>query len=1490
LKSQGLYAGEFRDNCGFGMMVQIDNKPSHGLLRKAIDSLVAMTHRGGVNADGKTGDGCGLLMQLPRDFFRDLVREESGVELGEQYALAMVFLPQDVSAHAPLYGAIETRLAEHDLRLIHRRETPVNPEVLGELAAANRPHIVQLFVEPLESIDRETLNLKCFLAGRHIEQDGLNLGHEDFYLASFSSSVVAYKGLMQPYDLAAFYPDLHDERLCTAICLFHQRFSTNTLPQWHLAQPFHMLAHNGEINTIVGNRNNVKARLPKLSNERLGDLKRFKPLLRLNYSDSASLDQVLELLVSGGMHILRAIRMLVPPAWENVDNMDPRHQALHHFNALHMEPWDGPAGLVVTDGRYAICLLDRNGLRPARWQLTSDRVMTLASEIGVNPPHSEDEVLEKGRIGPGRILAIDVQEGCILDTKAIDDRLAAEHPYLEWLHDNLLELESISQSNDNKAALAGQQLQHASGIYYKTFGVTLEELDACLREMLEKKQEPTGSMGDDTPLAVLSTRPRLVTDYLRQMFAQVTNPPIDPLREQIVMSLTTNFGGEQSVFDETIHTIQNRVSTNSPVLTPARFKLFKDGLSGLQPVEFELQYPSEGDLEQALDALCDEVEQAVRNGARLVILTDRYLRKRRQPIHAALAVGAVHQHLISTGLRVESNLVVDTGFVRDPHQCAVMLGLGATAVHPYLAYHAVIDLARQTLDEAEEADVNQACLNYQAAINKGLLKILSKMGISTIGSYRGARLFEVVGLSTSVVRKSFKGMKSNIEGLGFAELHGEQLERSTAAWLTQTGPSAGGRYKYVHGGEYHCFNPDVVTNLRLAARTGDPAYYQAFADAVNQRGVATLRDLLVIKSDRKPIALDEVEAGSEIIKRFDSAAMSLGALSPEAHEALAEAMNRMGARSNSGEGGEDPARYGGDCNSAIKQVASGRFGVTPAYLRSAQVLQIKIAQGAKPGEGGQLPGGKVNRLIARLRYSMPGVALISPPPHHDIYSIEDLAQLIFDLKQVNPGALVSVKLVSEPGIGTIASGVAKAYADLITVSGYDGGTAASPLSSIHNAGSPWELGLSETHQALRVNGLRGRVRVQADGGLKTGLDVLKAALLGAESFGFGTAPMIAMGCKYLRICHLNNCATGVATQDKRLREHHFVGTADMVVNYFTFVVEEVRSLLAGLGYASLGELIGRNDLLRQREVEHPKHQGIRLDRLLHADPDLADQPRACQVAHNHPQDRAELARQMLHDTMHVIEKKTGGVFSYSAKNSDRSIGAMLSGEIARRHGNTGMQDKPLHIRLQGTAGQSFGAWNAGGLQMHLVGEANDYVGKGMAGGRLVITPPRQQAQKSWPLVGNTCLYGATGGELFVAGTAGERFAVRNSGARAVVQGVGDHCCEYMTGGVVVVLGPTGLNFGAGMTGGFAFVYDPERTFTDRINKELIEIERMRYSQTRDHSYFLQQLLTQYHQVTRCFIAEQLLAEYALEKFNFWLVRPKASDLDSLIDNLRADAA
>ncbi len=1471
-----LYNPEMvKDNCGFGLIAHLAGEVSHRLVRTAISSLSRMAHRGGIAADGRTGDGCGLLLQKPDSFFQAIAKEQ-GWSLGGRYGVGMVFFSREDERARAARTVIDEELARETLSVVGWREVPVDLEVLGHFARSTVPRIAQvLFNSPFGWGSKE-LERRLYMVKRRVEKRLTD--DADFYIASLSNLVIVYKGLCRPADLPKFYPDLGDFRMQSAICLFHQRFSTNTLPRWPLAHPFRYLAHNGEINTITGNRQWARARAYKLRSPLLPDMAEAAPFVNDNGSDSSALDNMLELLLAGGMDLFRAFRLLIPPAWQNHPDMDDDLRAFYDFNSMHMEPWDGPAGIVMSDGRFAACGLDRNGLRPARYVVTKDKIITLASEIGIWD-YEPDEVLEKGRVGPGELLVIDTLTGKRWTSWDIDRELKGRHPYKGWMDTCCTTLAPFDGSGElptGTRELDDDRLL----LFQKLFGWSNEELEQMVAVLGETGQEPVASMGDDAPMAVLSCRVRSLYDYFRQMFAQVTNPPIDPLRERHVMSLATCIGREQNVFDEA-RGHAYRVMFQSPVLVYSDFRQLLDlSQTHYKHVILDLNYLPAVGLRTAVEDLAHRALAEAAGGTVLLILSDRAIGPDTLPIPAAMAVGAVQHQLVRNNRRCDTNIVVETASARDPHHFAVLLGMGATAVYPYLVYES---LARRVEEGKMQADLRQAIRNYRQGIEKGLLKVLSKMGISTVSSYRCAQLFEAVGLAGEIIELCFPGVVSRIEGADFADFQNDQERLAAETWRRPHRPlGRGGLFKYIHGSEYHAYNPDVVQALQKAVRTGLFTDYRIYSSLVDNRPVACLRDLWRLKKDIPSISVDQVEPAENFYRRFDSAAMSIGALGQEAHEALAIGMNRLGGFSNSGEGGEDSDRFGTERVSKIKQVASGRFGVTPHYLINAEVLQIKMAQGAKPGEGGQLPGHKVTAQIAALRYAVPGVTLISPPPHHDIYSIEDLAQLIFDLKQVNPKALVSVKLVSEPGVGTIATGVVKAYADLITISGYDGGTGASPLSSVKYAGSPWELGLAETQQALVANGLRHKVRLQVDGGLKTGQDIVKAAILGAESFGFGTGPLIALGCKFLRICHLNNCATGVATQDETLRRTYFAGIPDMVMHYFSFMVKETRMLMAELGVVYLTDLIGRTDLLEEVEGITGRQQKLVLRQILAR----VRPPEGSSLFHrqaNVPADPGLLNLELADRFSEAVRTMAGGGGNFPIRNTDRAVGARLSGMIAAQHGNKGMENRPLHLHFTGTAGQSFGAWNAGGLHLLLVGDSNDYVGKGMAGGILVIQPPPGVAYKSHEavIIGNTCLYGATGGRLYAAGKAGERFAVRNSGAQAVVEGIGDNGCEYMTGGIVTILGETGVNFGAGMTGGFAYVLDENGAFTARVNPDLVEVLSLEgRSVLQEH---LRGIVTAHLHKTGSQRAERLLAgfddHYAGQ---FKLVKPKTTDVGTLL--------
>ena len=1410
---------DFKDNCGFALLAHMDGEKSHWLVQTTLESLSRLTHRGAVAADGKSGDGCGILLQFPESFLRDIA-EECGFKLADCFASGLVFFSPDEALIKRGKRILTKRLAKSALNVAGWRKVPTCPEVVGEQALESMPAIYQVFVNAPAGWRSHDIERQLFAARRLAFEEEKRLPDPDplYYVVTLSNLTMVYKGLVQAEHLADFYPDLRDERLTTAIGICHQRFSTNTLPRWNYAQPFRYLAHNGEINSVNANRDWANARAGILHSPLLPSLEDLSHLVNEGGSDSSSLDNLMEVFLAGGMDIFRAMRLMLPPAIR--DDMDSELKAFLEFNSMHQEPWDGPAGVVSTNGNIACCNLDRNGLRPARYSITHDGVFTVASETGVwdCPP---ERIKRRGRLGPGEMIAVDTSTGKFWKNNAIDDSLKATHSYREWMTENVFRV----WNNDEQERKAANKFMRKSSsqlpLFQRMFGLGAEEIETIIAPLALDAQEPVGSMGDDTPIAVLSERNRSIYDYFRQSFAQVTNPPIDPLRESAVMSLETCIGREHNVFHETASHAY-RVLLPWPVLNYVKYQT----LLGLDQryyrnVRFSLNYnPGSTNLHEALKSLVESCVNAIKGGATILVLSDRDLSRNCLPIPAPLAVGAVHQGLLRADERPNANIIIETGSARDPHQYAVLLGLGATAIYPYLAFQSI---NQQQETGALDGELIQLRKNYRRGIRKGLLKILSKMGICTMASYRGSQLFEAVGLAPEVVELCCPKVASKIGGASFAELEKDVQKVTDLAWSEQTRPVRDGIYRYMHGGEQHAYNPDVVMQLQQAVASGNWSDYCKFRDVVDQRPTLAIRDLLALKPAEQPLPISKVEKENRIFPRFDSAAMSIGALSPEAHESLAIAMNRLGGRSNSGEGGEDPARFNTERNSRIKQVASGRFGVSAHYLVNADVLQIKVAQGAKPGEGGQLPGHKVTVEIATLRCSTPGVTLISPPPHHDIYSIEDLSQLIFDLKMVNPKALVSVKLVSGAGVGTIAVGVAKAYADLITIAGFDGGTGASPLSSVKYAGLPWELGLAETHQALVENGLRHKIRLQVDGGLKTGLDVVKAGILGAESFGFGTGPMVALGCKYLRICHLNNCATGIATQNKELRDKHFHGLPERVMNYFGFLARDVREILATLGIREFADVIGRSDLLEQLPGVTPKQNGLDLAPILASAGTRNGEKPYCTVSKNPPFDKGILNQEILEAARESIERKEKWSGHFGTRNFDRSAGASLAGEVARIHGRDGLPDDFLKLNLTGTAGQSLGCWNTPGISIHLEGDANDYVGKGMSGGKIILTTAavdREKARRN-VICGNACLYGATGGELFANGQAGERFAVRNSGAKAVIEGAGHHACEYMTGGTVVIMGPFGPNLAAGMTGGELFLLDPNKQSGRHLNPEFV---------------------------------------------------------------------
>ncbi len=1431
---QGLYdpAAE-RDSCGIGFVVDVKGRPSHRIIEQGIQILINLTHRGAAGCDPETGDGAGLLIQIPHAFFaRECDRLGFALPPAGQYGVGMVFLPVERHERLLAEGILERIAREEGLQVLGWRDTPVDDTAIGRIARASRPYIEQVFIAPRNGTDQAALDRKLYVVRKRAEReiassDLREKGH--FYVCSLSTRTIVYKGLLLAPQIARFYRDLSDPEVTSALCLVHQRFSTNTFPTWQLAHPFRYICHNGEINTLRGNVAWMHARQSVLASPLFGDdIKKFFPICTPGASDSAILDNVVELLYLAGRSLPHVMAMLIPEAWAGDPTMSAEKRAFYEYHASLMEPWDGPAAIAFTDGRLIGGILDRNGLRPARYLVTHDDQVILASETGVLPVEPEN-VRAKGRLQPGRMFLVDTVEGRIVPDEEIKHRLASRQPYADWLRRHQITLDKLPEPPrwhpTDFPSIRRRQ---------RCFGYTDEELRMILAPMAATGEEPVGSMGVDTPLACLSDRPQLLFNYFKQIFAQVTNPPIDPIREEMVMSLTSFIGTERNILEETpehCHTLK----LDHPILTNRDLEKLRrvswgDFLATTLPALFRVRGGAQ-ELERALEGLCRRASLAIRNGYTLLILSDRGFDEEYAPIPSLLALSAVHHHLVREETRTQVALIVESGEPREVMHFALLIGYGASAVNPYLAIETLEDLHRRGW-LPEGLSFEDALRNYIKAVNKGLLKVFSKMGISTLQSYRGAQIFEAVGLSRELIDRYFTGTPSRIEGAGLDVLAREAAMRHAHAFaeVREDEPELelGGALRYRAGGEHHLLNPFTISKLQHAVRQDSYRTFREFAEAVDDqsRRLCTLRGLLDFKRAPHPLPLEEIEPASEIVKRFVTGAMSFGALSREAHETLAIAMNRIGAKSNSGEGGEDEDRFFDERRSAVKQVASGRFGVTVSYLVHADELQIKIAQGAKPGEGGQLPGHKVDEIIARVRHSIPGVPLISPPPHHDIYSIEDLAQLIYDLKNVNPRARISVKLVSESGVGIVAAGVAKAHADVILISGHDGGTGASPLTAIRHSGTPWELGLAETQQVLVLNDLRSRVRLQVDGKLQTGRDVVIAALLGAEEFGFATAPLVAMGCIMMRKCHLNTCPVGIATQDPVLRRR-FQGQPEHVIRYFFFVAEQVRELMAQLGFRTVDEMIGRVDRLDLRCVEdHWKARAVDLSAILYNPPVPSRVGRRFLRPQEHGLEQA-LDHEILTRARPALERGEPVELQMQIRNVHRAVGAMLSGEIARRYGSRGLPDDTIRIHFRGSAGQSFGAFLAPGVTFTLAGEANDYIGKGLSGGRLIVMPPpgsRFRPEENI-IIGNVALYGATGGEAFFSGVAGERFAVRNSGATAVVEGTGDHGCEYMTRGLVIVLGRTGRNFAAGMTGGLAFVVDETGEFVrNRCNRTHVDLE------------------------------------------------------------------
>jgi len=1435
---QGLYhPGHEHDACGMGFVVNLKGERSHDIIRKGIEILINLTHRGACGCDPETGDGAGILVQIPHEFFaRECDKLGFTLPAPGKYAVGMMFLPVELQQRLLCEGIVERIAREEGLSVVGWRDTPLHGDAIGRQARATQPYIEQVFITADDEMSQDDFERRLYVLRRRAfnEVAGSDM-HEKgfFYVPSLSSRTIVYKGLLLAPQISEFYLELADPLTKSSFCMVHQRFSTNTFPTWQLSHPYRMICHNGEINTIKGNTNWMAARESTLRSDVFGDdISKVFPVIPPGGSDTASLDNAVEMLTLSGRELPHVMAMLIPEAWDSDTTMPDDKRAFYEYHASLMEPWDGPAAVAFTDGKWLGATLDRNGLRPARYMITKDGLLIMASETGVLPVKPED-VEYKGRLQPGKMLLVNLEEHRIVPDEEIKQKLASRKPYGEWLKENQITLDQLPQPprvyGFDASTIVTRQ---------RAFGYSEEDLRMIMAPMAGAGEEPVGSMGVDTPLACLSNRPQSVFNYFKQLFAQVTNPPIDPIREELVMSLNSYIGSERNILEETpqhCHTLK----LPHPILTNLDLeKLRRVSWGDFLATTIRALYRVDGgaaELERALDTICRRADMAIRDGYRILILSDRGVDKEYAPIPSLLALTAVHNHLVRERKRTQVALIIESGEPREVMHFCLLIGYGASAVNPYLAIETLEDMAQK--GRLGEKTFEEALKNYKKAVNKGLLKVFSKMGISTLQSYRGAQVFEAIGLNQQLIDKYFTGTASRIEGVGLSVLAKEAEAKHSFAFHPVTESvmelDAGGAYQYRVKGEYHSLNPVTVSKIQHAVQQNSPATFQEFTDLIDQqnRDLCTLRGLMNLKTAKKPVPVEDVEPASTVVKRFATGAMSFGSISKEAHETLAIAMNRMGGRSNTGEGGEDEARFAKDANgdwrrSSIKQVASGRFGVTTHYLVNADELQIKIAQGAKPGEGGQLPGHKVDEVVARVRHAIPGVGLISPPPHHDIYSIEDLAQLIYDLKNVNSQARISVKLVAEVGVGTVAAGVAKAHADVVLISGYDGGTGASPLTSLRHAGIPWELGLAETQQVLVLNDLRSRIVVQTDGKLQTGRDVIIAALLGAEEFGFSTAPLIAMGCIMMRKCHLNTCPVGIATQDPVLRKK-FTGTPEHVINFFFFIAEQVRQWMAKLGFRKMSDMIGRADLIEMRPaVEHWKARGLDYAELLYTPQVPGRVSRRCTIAQDHGL-QAAIDYRLIEFAKPAIENGAQVSIDLPIRNVDRTVGAMLSGEIARKHGPNGLEPDTIHFKFMGSAGQSFGAFLARGVTLELEGDANDYTGKGLSGGRLIAYPPHKSTflPENNILVGNTVLYGATSGEAFFNGRAGERFAVRNSGATAVVEGVGDHGCEYMTKGLVIVLGDTGKNFAAGMSGGIAFVLDEAGEFqATRCNRAGVDLE------------------------------------------------------------------
>ncbi len=1483
MKSQGLYEPQFEhDSCGVGFVCNIKGQRSNEIVRQGLQVLTRLAHRGATGADPKTGDGAGILIQLPHEFL-NRVCAENNIKLPRlgSYGTGLVFLPAQPAERESCRKIIARVIAAQGQQLLGWRLVPVDNSDIGKTARESEPVIEQVFIgKNPELKDELSFERRLYIIRKLAENKIRANKHETVYITNLSCRTIAYKGLLMPAQVERFFLDLQQPDLTSAICLVHSRYSTNTFPTWNLSQPFRFLAHNGEINTLRGNINWMRAKEGLLKSKLFGaDLEHILPVVVPGGSDSATIDNVFELLVLGGRSLAHTMSMLIPSAWEHDEAMD---QALKDFYLYHtclMEPWDGPAAMAFTDGTQIGAVLDRNGLRPARYLVTKKNVVVMASEVGVLdiPP---EEILKSGRLEPGKIFFIDTKQGRIIDDQEVKEQMSCRQPYGDWLRDNMLNLDSLPEAVVNPLDKSSYLKSQDILTTMKAFGYTREDLKIILKPMVETGQEPVGSMGNDTPHAILSKKPQLVYNYFKQLFAQVTNPAIDPIREELVMSLESFMGPRHNIMEEVAKNCR-KLRVDQPILTNeelARIHSIKEPGFRAKRISILFQAGEEKDFMRALDRICTDAAHAIKAGFTFIILSDRGVDRDHAAIPALLAVGAVHQSLVKSSLCAQIAMILESGEPREVNHFALLFAFGAGVINPYLAYEAIEHLI---LEGEVHIRVEKAIDNYIKAINKGIKKILSKMGISTLQSYRGAQIYEALGLGQEVIERCFTGAVSRIGGATMKVLAREAITRHCLAFPekeTFDVPylASGGLYQWRRDGEFHLWNPESIAALQDAVRSGNYEKFKEFSHLINDQSEhpTTLRSLFKFKKN-DPVPLAEVEPVENIVKRFATGAMSFGSISKETHETIAIAMNRLGGKSNTGEGGEDPERFktlpdGDSKRSAIKQVASGRFGVTTNYLVNADELQIKISQGAKPGEGGQLPGHKVSVTIAKTRYTTPGVTLISPPPHHDIYSIEDLAQLIFDLKNTNPRARISVKLVSEVGVGTIAAGVAKGHADMILISGGDGGTGASPVSSIKHAGLPWELGLSETHQTLVLNDLRSRVRLQTDGQLRTGRDVTIAALLGAEEFGFCTAVLITLGCVMLRHCHLNNCSVGVATQDEELRRH-FSGKPEYVVNFFRFVAQELRENMASLGFRTIDDMVGRSDMLElNQDILDEKTKGLDYGRIVFRPkmPPAVDTHNLTSQNHNIEQ---VLDKQLIVLAKPALEQAQPLKIELGIKNTDRTAGAMLSGEICRKYGEQGLPEDTIYFKFKGVAGQSFGAWLVKGVTFHLEGMANDYVGKGVSGGKIIIHPDKKAKFVSQEniIIGNTAFYGAITGEAYICGMAGERFCIRNSGLSAVVEGVGDHGCEYMTGGQVVVLGRTGRNFAAGMSGGVAYIYDEESVFRNKCNMDMVDLEDINEEDIK----IITELLQKHVQYTGSVLAAKILADIDGQKYKFIKVMP-----------------